>query len=202
MKYVSLDIETTGLDTDKCQILEVAMVYDDLDDPKPLDQLACFHTLVTHKRYKGEAYALWLNNRIFERLKNKNYETFKEQLKYGTFECEYTPIDDLAFDMAHWFTFNKIDKVTIAGKNVGSFDMQFIKKLNGYSRIQQYIYYQYLDVGALYFDINKDTKIPSLDGCFLKADIKNTVTHNALEDALDVVTLIRKLKGIDDNIPF
>ena len=59
MRYVSIDIETTGLDPETCQILEIGAVWDDWT--KPIDELPVYHRLVVHKEYRGSAYALALN---------------------------------------------------------------------------------------------------------------------------------------------
>ena len=51
MPYVSIDIETTGLDPDTCQILEIGAVWDDWT--KPIDQLPTYRRLVVHSEYRG-----------------------------------------------------------------------------------------------------------------------------------------------------
>jgi hypothetical protein len=37
-----------------------------------------------------------------------------------------------------------------------------------------------------------DTSLPNLDTCKFRADIQGVVTHNALEDAWDVIEVLRK----------
>ena len=47
MPYVSIDIETTGLDPESCQMLEIGAVWDDWT--KPIDELPSYRRLVVHK---------------------------------------------------------------------------------------------------------------------------------------------------------
>ena len=37
MKYISIDIETTGLDRDLCQVLSIGAVIEDTNNIKPLE---------------------------------------------------------------------------------------------------------------------------------------------------------------------
>ena len=66
MPYVSIDIETTGLDPETCQILEIGAVWDDWT--KPIDELPVYHRLVYHKEYRGSAYALAMNANLLKQL--------------------------------------------------------------------------------------------------------------------------------------
>ena len=52
MPYVLIDIETTGINPDVCQILEIGAIYD--DGTKPIDTLPIFHRYVCHNTYIGE----------------------------------------------------------------------------------------------------------------------------------------------------
>lgn len=58
-RYLSIDIETTGLDRDNHQIIEFAAV---------LPNGSHFTKFVVHPEYKGSAVAIAMNKRIFEAL--------------------------------------------------------------------------------------------------------------------------------------
>jgi hypothetical protein len=49
-----------------------------------------------------------------------------------------------------------------------------------------------LDPSILFCDWNEDDSLPSLIRCKERANIEGIVTHNALEDAWDVIELLRK----------
>src|SRR5436190_20349318 len=68
MKYASIDLETTGLNWDKNQIIEIGIVLDDWDNVRPIDQLPTFHCYVTHEEVSGNPFAMALNKEILEKI--------------------------------------------------------------------------------------------------------------------------------------
>jgi hypothetical protein len=68
VRYLSIDIETTGLDERNCQTLQFAAVYDDTS--KILAEAPTINLLIKHELYSGEPFALALNRDIFETLAN------------------------------------------------------------------------------------------------------------------------------------
>jgi hypothetical protein len=64
MEYVSMDIETTGLDEDTCQVLEFGAVIDDC--VSPVAELPTFRKIVVRQEFRGQPYALWLNSNLFK----------------------------------------------------------------------------------------------------------------------------------------
>jgi oligoribonuclease (3'-5' exoribonuclease) len=59
VRYVAIDIETTGLDPETCQILELGAVIDDL--VSPIESLPRFSIIVKYEIYTGQAGALVMN---------------------------------------------------------------------------------------------------------------------------------------------
>ncbi len=59
LSYVSIDIETTGLDETKCQTLEIGAVLDDWT--KPIAELPIFRRIVAWDQVVGTPYAMSLN---------------------------------------------------------------------------------------------------------------------------------------------
>lgn len=80
-------------------------------------------------------------------------------------------------------------KVIFAGKNFAGFDKPWLIqrgfKLNAHHRT--------IDVG-FHFAKPEDEYLPVLQDCLERAGIESKVTHNALEDALQVVELVRAAK--------
>jgi len=81
--------------------------------------------------------------------------------------------------------------LTCAGKNFGTFDKRFLEKLPHWKEVFG-IHSRTLDPGILYVDWINDTVAPSMNECKVRAELPGDVTHNALEDAWDVVQLLRK----------
>jgi hypothetical protein len=81
--------------------------------------------------------------------------------------------------------------INIAGKNYASFDGKFLEKVSGWKDLIKYRH-RIIDPSILYIDWNKDENLPSLNECLKRAEIKKTVMHTALEDAWDVIQVLRK----------
>lgn len=194
MQYVSIDIETLGLDPLTCDTIEVGAVLDTITDPwnlpdiKELPRFQCYITK-PNNIYQGEPYAMWMNAKILKRIADReegfNYipgdmldEVFAEWLT-DIWKHEHYPIIDPKPDR----------KVVMAGKNFASFDLPFLKRL-GFGKSFK-IHHRSLDPGSMYFDINKDEVPPDLTMCLHRAGIVKEVTHDAVEDALDVVRCVR-----------
>ena len=178
MKVVSLDLETTGVDPETCQIIEIGVVVDDLLDQKPVDQLPFFHTLVRHPLYCGQPFALQLNARIFKLLSDRDTPSMDTQE---------------AATVLHEFLFNifKKDKINVLGKNVATFDYRFFMRDPHLRRVaDRFFRHRMIDIGTLYLTPNDD-QIPGTEECMRRAGLVPDVTHEALQDCKDCIRLMR-----------
>lgn len=66
MKYVSIDIETTGLDKDRNQILEIGAIIEDSNNPLPFDEIPKFKCIIGWEEILGSVFAVNLNARIIK----------------------------------------------------------------------------------------------------------------------------------------
>ncbi len=178
--FVSLDIETTGLDPETCQIIEVGAVIDDWLNP--LEDPPTFHRYVTHKVYRGEPYALSMHRKIFRRIADKE-EGF-----------DYIGGCWLAVDFDNWLKRNdlpnKRDKINVAGKNFAGFDTRFLSKINDWNRLIKF-HHRVLDPAMLCWNPLEDSVLPDSKTCKDRCDLKGEVAHTALEDAFDVAHMIQ-----------
>ncbi|WP_198075678.1 3'-5' exonuclease [Hymenobacter negativus] len=185
MRYVSLDLETSGSNPARHQILELAAVVEESRHPLPLAQLPAFRRVVRHPEYAGTAGAIALNARLFEELAQK--EPNPEL-------C--TPAELLPqlreFLLRHGFRPDKHDcvSVTMAGKNIAVFDLCFLKELPGWGTLVR-AEPAMLDPAVFYLNWRKDSRLPSMSICKARAGLEREVAHEALADALDVVRLLR-----------
>lgn len=224
MKICYIDIETTGLNFQDNKVLQVAAVVDDLENPKPINELPIFNVLIRHTYAElfqdshGESmgidpYVLKINEKLFDNLKLLPKDDLTDSDGY-----KMDLVDRLNF--THAFTkyleksYAKTEKIKIhvGGKNVAAFDLRFIEqmlrwtatcKMKG-SRLllgspltsrEVEISSRTLDVGSLYVRPNLDV-IPSLQDCLDMAGIEHTVTHGAVSDCLACVKLVRKHFGL------
>lgn len=177
MRYVSIDLETTGLNEDTCQIVEFAAVLADSSTPDlPVKDLPTFHRYIVLPEYKGEPYALSMHPHIFRAIAKKDPE------------FEYASPEELYLQFRTWLTTNGMPttKIVAAGKNFGAFDLQFIKR-NMPRAFMATFGHRFLDPAMLFFNPFEDKKLPDLATCLKRAGLDNHVSHNALEDAQQVV---------------
>lgn len=187
MKYVSIDIETTGLNPATCQIIEFAAVVDDLEEQQPIEKLPKFQTYVHHEIYYGEPYALGLHSEIFKKLanlKNNGISVCKPEKLMEKFYTFLTTLGGYEDPTCQGISIN------VAGKNFANFDNKFLSLLpSGNVRFNHRI----IDPVMLYFNPKEDrNQLPSTDTCMRRAGIPGTSSHTALEDAFMVVNLLRK----------
>jgi len=180
MKYCSIDVETTGLNPETCDLLEVGAVIDDLDSPQDLQSLPTFHCYVLKPNYKGEPFALSMHPTIFKRIANK-----EAPYKYIAEEAVITSL--AKFLTAHFGD----GKVTVAGKNFLGLDKPFLSKLPSFNLLQPKFHHRVIDPGMLYWKPRVDKEVPSSKECMTRAGLAGEVAHTAVEDALMVVKLVR-----------
>ena len=180
MRYVSIDIETTGLNPENCQILEIGAVIEDWISP--ILSLPHFHCLVKHDHYCGQAQALAMHGAIFELLTDDEPQLMVLRPK------------DVYSHFSHWLAQNDLTgTVTPAGKNFAGFDKQFLYRLPGFKhRFSQ----RTIDPAMLYWNPETDDKLPDTKTCLERADLSTEILHVALDDAECVIKLVRKYYGI------
>lgn len=186
--YIALDIETTGLE-DGSQVLQVAMIFDDWE--KPVAELEARSFLVDNSdevfNGKLEPFALSMNSWIFEAISQDN--------KKSPFVIYKTPAARAEFRK---FLLECLDKLggkslTFAGKNIGEFDLKHLR-INGFFEGFGHgiVSHRNIDIGALYLP---DFGYVPTQGEINKLTGRKAVSHDALDDATDVVCAIRhKLK--------
>jgi len=180
MKYVSIDIETTGLDPDFCQVLEIGAVIDDWK--LPINELPSFRRVIQNKTLSGEPFALALNVGLLRLLADPQPST-------NTIFCQP---DELGRQFAPWLTENGIDPkhVQAAGKNFASFDAIFLDRLPDFKSHVEFRH-RVLDPAILFWQPAKDEKLPDSATCYKRAGLDSKVAHTAVDDAKGVVWLIR-----------
>ena len=180
--YVSIDIETTGLNPHNCQILEIGAVIEDWKTS--ISDLSTFHCYVDHgDPVIGSMYALSMHPKILRRIATE--EEGYSYLKPG----------EVAEKFKEWLLNNGFDPsqrhLTVAGKNFASFDRQFLEMLPHWSALVP-MQHRSIDPENLYWDPWLDLEgLPDLKTCMKRAGILGEVVHNAVEDATVVVRLIR-----------
>jgi DNA polymerase III alpha subunit (gram-positive type) len=169
MKYASIDIETTGLDPQQDQILEIGII---IDDGGPIETLPGLNLIIRRQRIIGHPIALAMNHKILERMD----EGIQEE---NVFKVVST-----------FFNNNGLTgRVNVAGKNFGAFDFQFLKNLDiGFKGM---FHHRFIDPAMFYLN-EGDTEVPSLTECCARAGVPLEGLHDAVSDARTVIRLIRQ----------
>lgn len=201
MEYVSIDIETTGLDSNNHQILEIGAIVEDTNKIRSFDEVSKFHAIVRHDNYYGSAYAINMNQRIFKILSTR--ESIKNDDEKNKYDRKYNivHVDEISTKFHHWLFYNTTHnleyqyysdiKIIPAGKNFGTFDKLFLENLPNFKKKIKFAH-RIIDPSTLYCDFHSDNQLPSLEQCLQRAGYDPVITHNALEDAWDVIKVLRK----------
>lgn len=219
MLYVSIDIETSGLDPERNQILSIGAIIEDTNNKLDRDDCPSFYRIITHREITGSPFALTLNHEEIELISayhekdekvcdNICFVSEDEVVKdFYDFLWENGMANDYSFSITgkpgrkkdndkvfYYPEFNgktPYIRINVAGKNFGTFDKLFLEKLPWWQKLIK-VRHKILDPGVLFVDWDNDDQIPGLDICKERANIDGVVTHNALDDAWDVIELLRK----------
>lgn len=206
MKYASIDLETTGLDTHRSQVLQIGCVIEDTDprtaDVKaalPLgavDTLPTFEALVHYDRLDFEPFALVMNAGLVKRiLELRDKPDPAGPMVYlgdggngpDVGETHWRALE--AFLEAHLGQSERKGWV-VAGKNIAGFDLKFFP-----SWLRARISHRVIDAGSVALGAQRHLwagpKVPGLNDLWTGPALR----HDAVDDARAVVTLLRQLSG-------
>ena len=173
MRLAALDLETTGLNPQTDQILQIAVVAFDPDDPTvPVNELPYFYTDVRHARYEGDAYALQMNAWLLKRIAARGEEV--------------PTVLDALFKLKSWMQtieWGSKSSPHPVGFNVAAFDVAFIKA-NGFGDL---FHYRPVELGSLL----STHGFPTTSNRAVRDILRRDVKHDALQDARDAVELHR-----------
>jgi len=176
--YVAIDIETTGLDPETCEVLEIAMVAD-VRTLSVRDCPAIRLVIDSGDTVCGQHKALAMNASLLAYIDRGNGVELEIAMK----------------QLNRWMSDNTSPGFcTALGKNVGSFDWQFLKRLKDFPAHR--FEHRFMDVGSLYATgegmISQASLIPqiaqeaAIPGC----------EHEAVYDARMSLALARKKWGV------
>ena len=195
MKYLSIDLETTGLNSDKCQVLEVSFILEDTNLNLPIESLPFITFRIEHKEIHGEPYAISMpyNSYLIDQMKKKPKD--RDSAFWVKPEQVYEQLMGWLMAVGQWDKTKPSCSINVAGKNFASFDRPFLENLlknDKDYKSQIRFRYRVLDPSILFADLKNDDTLPDLEQCKVRAGFKETnVSHSSYEDALDVIKLIR-----------
>ena len=200
--YVSIDIETSGISMD-CEVLQIAAVFD--DGVSPIENLETFDIKMYYKTFIAEPVAVQMNAKLISDMADSTKKREKTgEADYQFFAPSHAVGQVLSFLNKCQRQVQEFDKesknsmdgrIIFAGKNAASFDIprvrQFIEKYGTNKDLKQFdriTSYKVLDPGSMYYsDYGYNPSLSQIN----KSLGREAVTHNALDDAFDVVYAVR-----------
>lgn len=219
LPYVSIDLETLGLNPD-APIIQAAAVVE-YSQKVAVEDLPSFEYNIAlwGKLDNCEAYAIHMNKNIISDIVENGGVRAKELLvalraafdfasrKTGelrdrlSIDAESEDLDESSKRSAFYMLSEmpRKSKVMLAGKNIQKSDLIWLKRFfyrEGFGNewdelVEKYVWHRVLDPGPMFFP--KIGIIPSLNGCKSLLGISGEVKHEALEDARDVIRVVRAL---------
>lgn len=196
MKYVALDIETTGLDPDCCAVLSIAMVVDDASETE-IDHLPYFDAVIRHEGFWGEPHALAMNAHLIMAM-----AALPERLPMDRGYCRIGDREVLLFDdleaaavaarkwLCSVFDAGLPDRsVVVAGRNVAGFDLRFLPE-----HLTSVFHHRCLDVASMAMGARPDLWQDRRTLPNTSTLIGEPAEHTALGDARQVVKAVRTFR--------
>ena len=184
--YVALDLETTGLDSDRHQVLEFGAVFNDFT--KPVRKCDIYREAVDPGGdIVGNAFALQMNAKLLREI--------------ATTACPI--LEDVLIGFSTWLRAHGIGrdlKATLVGKNIGSFDVQFLNRVRYWPG--EWLSYRYLDVGSQWATTEGISGQAKLCKEVAERHGLVGVEHTAVYDAQVSLALAREKWFNDDNYDY
>ena len=187
MRYISIDIETTGLDHCVDTVLEIGLV----------DSLTGVSLTVLiwsdDDRYNCSPFIMDMHKDLFALLASAKEGALG---RYKVEMPESTPTDRVMAgnkDAAQGVILSWLEaigyggKINVAGKNFYGFDYLFLRDLIPGVKMRR----RALDP-ALLFVASGDDRLPGLALCLKRAGLPDKVTHRAVDDARQVLALLKE----------
>ena len=220
MIYVSIDIETSGLDHEKHKVLSIGAIIEDTEKKLPYEECPKFNAIVLQNEITGSPRAITMNKEIISMIGDYLEGTdgtkylMQTQSDYSFYKEDEVVAEFYRFLFGNGFgyelgpgdfvnnTINGVEypaiggktkpiTLNVAGKNFGTFDKLFLQQLPWWQKLIR-TRQRVLDPAILMVDWKNDKSLPNLTTCKERAGVDGIVTHNALEDAWDVIEVLRK----------
>lgn len=194
MKYLSIDIEATGL-REKDLIIEFAAVPFDLKDQSIAHELG-YHTLVKCPPFKElmptlDEWVIKNNKDLITKAHKEGVETeiFKQEL------ISYLKSSEIL----DYFKDSAKEKIILFGKSMNAIDLPFLNRDIGWDTMRELFHHQVLDLSSVVMSMVDNKLIPPecLSGSELMNYLKlGDVCHTAMEDAVNTARMYLELSKI------
>lgn len=193
MKYLSFDIEATGLAEDDL-IIEFALIPFDTETGK-LEESLSWHTYVSCPSF--EELKPRLDQWVIDHNKELIDKAHTDGIGLSEFKNEFEAW--LTSDeVKEYFKDQPIQKIILFGKSLNAIDLPFLNRDLGWNFMREYFHHQVLDLSSTVISLVDMGKLPNecLSGSGLMKHVgMGDVAHTALEDAVNTAKIYLKLLG-------
>ena len=208
MKYVSIDIESTGVNVHEDEVLEFSAIFEDSKNLKTYSEIFKFTRILLYQRIAGSPFALDLNKDIIQIIGAHNEYPTKPEVWKSLLDKRFPEKNNLNYgvcypkNLGHAFSEGlkplleeddiKKDHLTfnVAGKNIGGFDALILSRLPNWNDKVRFRR-RFVDPTTPFIDWENDLIAPNLSICKTRSNLSEVITHNSLEDAWDVIEVMR-----------
>lgn len=209
MHLISLDIETTGLIQTRDHVLSVAMLsFDPLAKGEiEVSPRTAVEWRILWGHIHGEPKALAMNGPLLADIASAKAKI--EAVMCGPL-VHYIEPNKLSEVMTEWLQVRGFEKPTVTGKNVGSFDLPFIRAhcsqhFKSWGPMPK-MRHRCLDIGSLLYDPTSDLCLPDTNECAIRLNVfprkpetygyqlpegADSAEHSALPDAVFIADMIQ-----------
>lgn len=202
MKYLSIDIETGGLDPEQHDLLELGIVAETGDPETAVEDLPSLRLLFP--KY-GEAYRLsiWAVENHMSLLKEMEHLKLRpDSQSPDTRVIRWlSRWDQVKVEATDWRIDHSLGGVrNLAGKNLGSFDIPFIEGALGCSMQDIVPHHRRILDPAILYSRPEDETLPTLGECRRRGEESGLLVplteeqkaaHTSLGDCREVIRLLR-----------
>lgn len=189
MKYLSLDLEATGLEKDAL-IIELACVPI-CSETSSIEENLSFHTYIKCPSF--ESLKPKLNPWVIENNKELITKAHLEGLEFKDFKNKFAAYLD-SDKVKKYFQGEK--RITLFGKSMNAIDLPFLNRDLGEEFMQKYFEHRYLDLSSVAYTFVDLKKLPIAcrsGSSLMKHFGMGEVAHTALLDAINTAKLYFKI---------
>lgn len=221
MLYTSIDIETSGKNPERHQVLSIGAIIEDTTKQLSFEETPKFKAIILNEEILGEPRALEINKNIInltaeylesnierrkELEKETGYKFFRKDeivknLYYFLYQNGYKNKDEI-INTKNYVDFVNGEFLPIINGNTSSITINVAgKNFATFDKpfLERLLWWQklikvrqrILDPAILFVDWENDETLPSLNECKQRANIEGEVLHDCLEDAWDVILTLR-----------
>lgn len=221
MKYTSIDIETSGKNSEKHSVLSIGAIIEDTNKQLPFEEIPKFKAIILQNEIVGEPRALEMNKEIIRLMADyMEGDDEKKKLLEGATGYKFYNKEQIIKELYYFLYINGYGNGDTFPRFEGNGILKYGKilpEINGNTKsltlnvggknfatfdklfLDNLPWWQKLikvrqrlvDPAILFVDWVNDKTLPSLNECKERANINGLVSHDCLEDAWDVILTIR-----------